>query len=236
MPFICPRDKSKLNRFDHSFDGKWSCSSCSGSFAIEKRIRKLAMGEEFLRDVSSRQEATSLLNCPSCYNKMAAVFIELPNKTELDRCHDCELIWFDRDELKSLETESDARSALSMNPMRNVEDQRHAVHLNFGKVLIELNDFGGLKRWERYSRAIRIGNALIVVAAVVVALSTYQFESEYRPAISVGRTQSSSPLGYALSTTVLALISSLRPRLLWQFSLLALLSLYQALLTWLARY
>lgn len=235
MSFFCPRDENQLNRFDHTSNGKWFCSRCSGAFVFEKRLRKLEMGPEFLRDLSSRTESKSDLSCPACNRAMVAVFIELPERTELERCHDCELIWFDRDEFKSLSSVSAARSALQFNPIRGAEDQTQDVHLAYGKALLEINDFGGLKRWDHYSKVIRIGNVFLILVAVAAAFSTYRFESEYRPAVLVGRTQSSSPLGYALSALVFSVLSSFRPRRMWPFSLFALLSLYQALMTWFAR-
>lgn len=262
MPFICPRDQTKLSWIRFAMKGKWACTKCAGAFVFESHLRSHRSGGNFLRDLNSLNSVDSKLRCPSCSQTMKASIIGMPTPVELDRCQDCLLIWFDPREIKQLarsavdpnvhlpdprlrtlsyapEAESYSASDPVVTKSANgdflikAEEPHHRI---LARALLDMHDHSGDIRWAKYSRYIRYANLGVILIGVLIIYSTHQFESEYHPSVGFRGGRSSSPSGYALTAMVAAVISSIRPRYLWYATVASYFYLYQALMTWFGRF
>lgn len=100
---MCPRCGLDINRAE--VEEIWHCRRCKGLLAgIGEVARELvAIAPELMPDgrvddvrTIARRSAAPAVACPACAAPMRPVFL---GGTELDRCDEDALLWFDRGEL-----------------------------------------------------------------------------------------------------------------------------------------
>lgn len=97
----CPRCRRALVRVAEPPFVVWRCDDCGGASAtiavLRKGIRHEALKRAWAHTIGHARR--SQLKCPDCVQTMWCVPTEGP---EIDLCRNCQLIWFDANELDEL--------------------------------------------------------------------------------------------------------------------------------------
>lgn len=118
--YPCPHCKLTLIKTYYEGTGVYHCRCCLGYLvkkddvikiisrretSFSERFEKLAQLTRARKNIpfSETINAKFLLTCPVCKCKMSRVFYNILYRIEVDRCHTCQLIWFDKDELELLQ-------------------------------------------------------------------------------------------------------------------------------------
>jgi heat shock protein HtpX len=121
----CPRCRQYLRLIDYEGAPIYQCPFCTGCWVEErrlmrilvrreivfpddlktkvKRIQRQSMGHIVRRDRITRQDPTSVLRCPNCQRRMFRNYYSYQYLIIVDRCRECAMIWFDREELDMLQ-------------------------------------------------------------------------------------------------------------------------------------
>ena len=108
--YSCPACSKSLHIARHEGARFWRCPACKGFLVALAPIRKRIPTETFnaLWQTARNGGVKGWRNCAGCNQHMR--LIEVGSKeepTELDVCEPCQLIWFDPEELESLEQVQD---------------------------------------------------------------------------------------------------------------------------------
>jgi len=100
------------------------CLFCKGTLVKTNRIRRIIAREEkgfsekikrqaeimrkealiaFANKEKSKIKENSLINCPQCQSQMLRTFYSGAYPVEIDKCLNCDIVWFDKDELEILQ-------------------------------------------------------------------------------------------------------------------------------------
>jgi heat shock protein HtpX len=117
----CPRDNQLLSAVVYEGVLIQMCGLCKGTLVEGNKIPRILVRQDqgFSEELISRanvikKKSSGLtfpiapkmqgeFNCPKCDRKMLRNFYTLAYFIEVDRCYDCDLTWFDRDELEILQ-------------------------------------------------------------------------------------------------------------------------------------
>jgi heat shock protein HtpX len=126
-PILCPKCQIAMNTVDYEGREVFKCNLCQGTFLHEGDIRRLIIRRdvEFTEPIKKWAEALqdnmnkaniqdvkrdpkTLLNCPKCsVGKVPIVmnklFYTMAYPVEVDRCFECGMYWFEKDELEVLQ-------------------------------------------------------------------------------------------------------------------------------------
>jgi Zn-finger nucleic acid-binding protein len=86
----------------------WACGKCGGCAATIATLRK-SIQHETLRRAWNRTVGANrraLMDCPGCRSSMHRVPIS--DGPEIDLCRQCQMMWFDADELAQMPSRSEA--------------------------------------------------------------------------------------------------------------------------------
>jgi heat shock protein HtpX len=125
---ICPLCKQPLVTMSYEGTRTYRCSFCAGTLVENSRIPRIiartgkglpcservnALAKATLNQNQSRfarqklvrheQADVPRLPCPKCGNPMLRRFYSMAHLIEVDRCSNCEITWFDQDELEMLQ-------------------------------------------------------------------------------------------------------------------------------------
>jgi Zn-dependent protease with chaperone function/Zn-finger nucleic acid-binding protein len=121
----CPRCHYSLSFINYEGASLYQCPFCAGCWVEERRLMRILVRREvgFSDDLKARvrrlqQQSTGTLvrrasitrrdpspalRCPNCQRLMFRSFYSYQYLVIVDRCRDCAMIWFDRDELDMLQ-------------------------------------------------------------------------------------------------------------------------------------
>jgi LSD1 subclass zinc finger protein len=125
---LCPSCRQPLQTAEYEGTNVFRCAFCAGTLvmtdhiprivartaqanpcterinALARAVLKQNMTNQLFRIHSSSAAASSpKLACPKCQSPMSRGFYSLTYLVEIDRCGNCGLAWFDRDELEMLQ-------------------------------------------------------------------------------------------------------------------------------------
>jgi Zn-finger nucleic acid-binding protein len=119
----CPNCSSDLNRSQYEGLPVFSCADCSGYLVSTRRVTHInrrrihsadELTEEAITDV--REDREHSLRCPRCMRQMDKELCDQAKSFHIDKCVDCELVWFDAGEL--------ARSQLAYESTERAQETR----------------------------------------------------------------------------------------------------------------
>ena len=121
----CPRCRQYLSLIDYEGAPLFQCPFCAGCWVEERRLMRIlvrrevkfpddlkarvkrfqerSMGNVVRRTGIGQQDSTQSLLCPNCKRSMFRNFYSYQHLIVVDRCRDCAMIWFDREELDMLQ-------------------------------------------------------------------------------------------------------------------------------------
>jgi heat shock protein HtpX len=121
----CPRCRQYLRLIDYEGAPLYQCSFCTGCWVEERRLMRIlvrrevgfpdelkarvkrfqrrSMGNVVRRMRIAQQDPTQTLLCPNCQRPMFRNFYSYQYLIIVDRCRECAMIWFDREELNMLQ-------------------------------------------------------------------------------------------------------------------------------------
>jgi len=121
----CPRCHQYLRLIDYEGAPLHQCPFCTGCWVEERRLMRILVRREVgfpddlkvkvkrfqqqstgnivRRDRITRQDSTLVLLCPNCQRRMFRNFYSYQYLIIVDRCRECAMIWFDREELDMLQ-------------------------------------------------------------------------------------------------------------------------------------
>ncbi|MBI3620830.1 MAG: M48 family metalloprotease [Nitrospirae bacterium] len=129
----CPRCHQYLSLVDYEGAPLHQCPFCAGCWVEQRRLMRILVRREigFSDDLKARvtrlrqqsmgrpvpqirlaqQDPTLFLRCPRCQHQMLRNFYSYEYLITVDRCLDCAMLWFDRDELDMLQIMVETNSA-----------------------------------------------------------------------------------------------------------------------------
>jgi heat shock protein HtpX len=135
----CPRCRQYLRLIDYEGAPLYQCPFCTGCWVEEcrlmrilvrreigfpdelkarvKRFQRQSMGNIIRRTRIIRQDPTQTLPCPNCQRRMFRNFYSYQYLIIVDRCRQCAMIWFDREELDMLQIMVEISSVGSSRPV-----------------------------------------------------------------------------------------------------------------------
>jgi len=121
----CPRCHQHLSLVDYEGAPLCQCPFCTGCWVEERRLMRIlvrreigfpeelkarvkrfqqqSMGSLVRRARITQQDPSQALCCPNCQRRLFRNFYSYQYLIVVDRCRDCGMIWFDRDELDMLQ-------------------------------------------------------------------------------------------------------------------------------------
>ncbi len=121
----CPRCHQYLSLVDYEGAPLYQCPFCTGCWVEERRLMRILVRREigFPEELKARvkrfqeqsmgnivrrarivqQDPTLTLLCPNCRHRLFRNFYSYQYLIVVDRCLDCAMIWFDREELDMLQ-------------------------------------------------------------------------------------------------------------------------------------
>ena len=121
----CPRCHQYLSLVDYEGAPLYQCPFCTGCWVEERRLMRIlvrrevgfpndlkdkvkrfqeqSMGNIVRRTGIGQQDPTTPLLCPNCKRRLFRNFYSYQYLIVVDRCRDCAMIWFDREELDMLQ-------------------------------------------------------------------------------------------------------------------------------------
>ena len=110
-----PVCSSTLKRSSYEGLPVFSCAQCSGYLVATRRVveirRRGAKSHEHLKQdavVEGHNDSECRLRCPRCRRPMDKEFWKGRGSFRIDKCRDCELVWFDSGELAGIQREYEA--------------------------------------------------------------------------------------------------------------------------------
>jgi Zn-finger nucleic acid-binding protein len=102
----CPTCSTELQRSQYEGLPIFHCAACHGHLVATRRAADIARSHEKSPE-ALRQEAlleaapdsADVLRCPRCRRQMAKEFLRGTDSFHIDKCRECQLIWFDGGEL-----------------------------------------------------------------------------------------------------------------------------------------
>ena len=118
-------DDAKLPRIIVRKDVKYSerINALSRATLSENQIRMLARNRNNFAKLNM-----NFLCCPKCKGRMTRTFYSMAYLVELDRCCNCRLIWFEKDELEILQCMIDNRMASRPMPFQGASQKSNILH------------------------------------------------------------------------------------------------------------
>ena len=119
--YLCPRCYQPLSKVLYEGAPVYQCNSCRGALVGGEKISRILIreeqgfSEEVIRQAHLVEEAAKKvfftgktkmiceLSCPKCKGKMIRNLYSLVYPIEVDRCYQCALTWFDKNELEMLQ-------------------------------------------------------------------------------------------------------------------------------------
>lgn len=148
---------------------------------------------------------------------------------EIDRCETCHLTWFDPSELKAM-------VPLQATPETAVEIQSDAAtdedYRILAKLLLELRDHSGERRWRENTPLLQSVGIFLVLISIALIGATHGTSHEYAMRVR----GASSPQGFALSALIASGIFTWKSQKFWWAGLLAVMFLFQSIITLMARF
>ena len=131
----CPRCRLALTLIDYEGAQLYQCQFCLGHLVSEHNLTKVISRREIgfsnrlkakaeqlqkhsmlfyvRRRTPLQRDSSRLLHCPKCQNPMIRNFYTYQYRVLIDRCHGCQLIWFDHEELDMLQAMIEAGTVVS---------------------------------------------------------------------------------------------------------------------------
>jgi len=132
--YLCPSCRSPLLSATYEKTKIYHCRFCGGSLVDDVKLPRIIVRKDikYSERINALSRATlsenqirmlarnrnnfakvnmNFLYCPKCKNRMTRTFYSMAYLVELDRCSNCRLIWFEKDELEILQCMIDNRMA-----------------------------------------------------------------------------------------------------------------------------
>ncbi len=119
--FLCPQCNQPLGEILYEGAPVFRCHFCGGVFANRDVVPRIIIREDFAFNPSIERLAEIVLktysqgikagnfkvvyklDCPKCKGKMVRGFFSYGYPIEVDSCQSCQYVWFDKDELETLQ-------------------------------------------------------------------------------------------------------------------------------------
>lgn len=119
--FLCPHCKQPLGEMLYEGVPVFKCHFCGGVFVSRDVIPRIIIREDFtfgpqvakLADIVLKTHNKGIkaksfkvrfnIDCPKCKQKMVRGFFSYGYPIEADKCQSCQYVWFDKDELETLQ-------------------------------------------------------------------------------------------------------------------------------------
>ncbi|MFZ4712140.1 MAG: hypothetical protein ACOYL6_00375 [Bacteriovoracaceae bacterium] len=105
IELFCPECKKGLFLVETDNGPLWKCGPCQGR-ALNIRLLEEISNTDLIKDILQRatlERKKSKKECPACSREMFKVTASKEmNHVELELCHLCYIIWFDRHDIESL--------------------------------------------------------------------------------------------------------------------------------------
>lgn len=102
----CPGCSADLERSEYEGLPVFSCTGCQGYLVATRRMADIARvrqksADELLQETgeAGAQDSAGVLRCPRCRQRMDKEFQKGVDSFHIDKCGNCELVWFDAGEL-----------------------------------------------------------------------------------------------------------------------------------------
>lgn len=106
----CANCNAELKKISTQQGIYYFCPSCGGRMVTVPVLKREHIDPEILRQIRSQEEDASTIitkKCPQCYRPMKKVHVtSSSNKLELEICHKCFCVWFDKNEHDQLPIEA----------------------------------------------------------------------------------------------------------------------------------
>ncbi|MFK7819806.1 MAG: zf-TFIIB domain-containing protein [Planctomycetaceae bacterium] len=110
----CPSCSSELTRSKYEGLPVFSCTRCAGYLVASKQVTNIKRRREkspndLAIEVDARgRDQQRIVRCPRCRRQMEKEEAKGKHRFQIDKCRDCEFVWFDPGELACLQQNFEA--------------------------------------------------------------------------------------------------------------------------------